>query len=83
LGATRCFPPLQESWWSRNELGQIDVYDLKSLEKRNLLTFPYGISAWSFSADGKRLFVLTANQMAYIFDGQSLDKAESTVAVGP
>jgi WD40 repeat protein len=66
-----------------NEAGQIDVYDLKSLEKRNLLTFPYRISAWSFSADGKRLFVLTANQVAYVFDSQALDKAESTTAVGP
>jgi WD40 repeat protein len=66
-----------------NEDSQVDVYDLKSLEKRNVLTFPYHISAWSFSADGKRLFVLTANQIAHIFDSQSLDKPESTVAVGP
>jgi WD40 repeat protein len=66
-----------------NEAGQIDVYDLKSLEKRNLLTFPYHISAWSFSADGKRLFVLTANQVAYVFDSQALDQAASTAAVGP
>lgn len=66
-----------------NEAGQMDVYDLKSLQKRNLLTFPYRISAWSFSADGKRLFVLSANQMIYIFDSQLLDKAESTAAVAP
>jgi len=66
-----------------NEAGQIDVYDLKSLEKRALLTFPYRISAWSFSADGKLLFVLTANQVAYVFDSQALDKAASTAAVGP
>jgi WD40 repeat protein len=66
-----------------NEAGQIDVYDLKSLEKRNLLTFPYRISAWSFSADGKRLFVLTANQASYVFDSQALDKAERAAAVGP
>jgi WD40 repeat protein len=65
-----------------NEAGQIDVYDLKSLEKRNLLTFPYRVSAWSFSSDGKRLFVLTANQVAYVFDSQALDKTESTVAGG-
>ncbi len=58
-----------------NETGQIDVYDLKSLEKRAVLTFPYPITAWSFSADGKRLFVLTANQVAYIFDSEMLDKA--------
>ncbi len=66
-----------------NETGQIDVYDLKSLEKRALLTFPYHISAWAFSADGKRLFILTANQIAYIFDSQSLDKVEPTTAVAP
>ena len=60
----------------QNETGQMVVYDLNSLTKRNVLTFPYGISAWSFSADGKRLFILTANQNAYIFDTQSLDKEE-------
>jgi hypothetical protein len=64
-----------------NEMGQIDIYDLKSLEKRAVLTFPYHISAWSFSADGKRLFILTANQIAYIFDSQLLDKGEATTAI--
>jgi len=66
-----------------NETGQIDVYDLKSLEKRALLTFPYHIAAWSFSADGKRLFLLTANQMAYIFDSQALGRAETATAIVP
>ena len=66
-----------------NESGQVDVYDLKSLEKRNQLTFPYHISALAFSGDGKRLFVLTANQIAYTFDTQALDKAETTTAVAP
>jgi WD40 repeat protein len=66
-----------------NESGQIDVYDLKSFEKRALLTFPYHISAWAFSADGKRLMVLTANQIAYIFDSQSLDKSETNTALAP
>jgi hypothetical protein len=68
---------------TENETGQIDVYDLKSLEKRAQLTFPYHISAWAFSADGKRLLVLTANQIAYTFDTQALDKAETATAVVP
>ncbi len=63
----------------QNETGQVSVYDLKSLEKRAELAFPYHISAWSFSADGKRLLVLTANQMVYTFDSESLDKAEPAV----
>lgn len=66
-----------------NESGQIDVYDLKSFEKRNQLAFPYRISAWAFSADGKRLFVLTANQIAYTFDTQTLEKGETATAVVP
>jgi WD40 repeat protein len=59
-----------------NETGQLDVYDLKSLEKKNELTFPYPISAWSFSEDGKRLFLLTGDQMVYVFDAAELGKAE-------
>jgi hypothetical protein len=65
-----------------NESGQMDVYDLKSLEKRNVLTFPYRISAWAFSGDGKRLFVLTGNQMVYLFDSGELAQASGTVAGG-
>ena len=59
-----------------NETGRVNVYDLKSLEKRAELTFAYRLSAMSFSNDGKRLLVLTANQMVYTFDSQSLEKAE-------
>ncbi len=66
-----------------NETGQLDVYDLKSLEKRTQLTFPYHIAARAFSDDGKRLFILTANQIAFIFDSQALDKAETAAAVVP
>jgi WD40 repeat protein len=66
-----------------NQRGQLDVYDLKSFEKRTQLSFPYHVSACAFSADGKNLFILTANQIAYTFDTQALDKPEATTAVGP
>jgi hypothetical protein len=65
-----------------NESGQMDVYDLKSLERKNELMFPYRISAWAFSADGKKLFVLTGNQMVYFFDSGELAKASAVVAGG-
>jgi WD40 repeat protein len=65
-----------------NESGQMDVYDLKSLERKNELMFPYRISAWSFSADGKKLFVLTGNQMVYLFDSGELAKGSAAVAGG-
>jgi WD40 repeat protein len=66
-----------------NQNGQLDVYDLTSFDKRTQLSFPHNISACAFSADGKHLFILTANQIAYIFDTQVLDKAEATTAVVP
>lgn len=66
-----------------NQSGQLDVYDLKSFDKRAQLSFPHNISACAFSADGKHLFILTANQIAYIFDTQVLDKAETATAVVP
>lgn len=62
-----------------NETGQVNVYDLQSLEKRAELEFPYHISAWQFSADGKRLLVVTANQMVYTLDAESLDKTDPAV----
>jgi hypothetical protein len=63
-----------------NEFGQVDFYGLSDLNKRAHLSFPYKVSAWSFSGDGKRLLILTANQIAYTFDTNALvspNKAQS------
>jgi Peptidase family M48 len=51
-----------------NERGKLAVYDLASLEKRDEFTFTHPVSLTSFSQDGKRLFVLTANQAVYVLD---------------
>jgi hypothetical protein len=51
-----------------NERGKLTIYDLASLEKRDEFTFSHPVSLTSFSRDGKRLFVLTANQSAYVLD---------------
>jgi WD40 repeat protein len=51
-----------------NETGEMDVYSLPAVEKRTHLAFSSPISFVSFSSDGKRLLVLTADQSAYIFD---------------
>ena len=51
-----------------NERGKLAVYDLASLEKRDEFTFTNPISLTSFSQDGKKLFVLTANQAVYVLD---------------
>jgi hypothetical protein len=51
-----------------NERGKLAVYDLASLEKRDEFTFAHPVSHTSFSQDGKKLFVLTANQSVYVLN---------------
>lgn len=63
-----------------NETGQLDLYALPTLEKRTPLIFSSPISLEAFSEDGKRLFVLTANQTAYTFDAAALARPQATTA---
>jgi hypothetical protein len=51
-----------------NERGQLTIYDLKTMSKRDTYNFNSPVSLARFSADGRRLFVLTANQTAYVLD---------------
>ncbi|HEY7546033.1 MAG TPA: hypothetical protein VID27_14170, partial [Blastocatellia bacterium] len=51
-----------------NERGQLTVYDLKTMEKRDEFLFSSPVEFARFSADGKSLFVLTASQTAYVLD---------------
>jgi hypothetical protein len=51
-----------------NEAGQILLCNLATMEKRDELRFNSPVSMKQFSNDGKRLFVLTASQMAYVID---------------
>lgn len=53
---------------AENGDGLMTLYDLESLDKREQFTFPSRISLLRFSEDGKRLFVLTANQTVYVVD---------------
>lgn len=51
-----------------NERGQLTIYDLRTMAKRDTYNFNSPVSLARFSADGRRLFVLTANQTAYVLD---------------
>jgi len=51
-----------------NEIGKLAVYDLKKMDKRDEFVFSSPIAMVRFSANGKRLFVLTSNQFAYLLD---------------
>jgi WD40 repeat protein len=59
-----------------NERGQLTLYDLSTMQKRDQFTFSGPVSLAQFSADGKRLFVLTANQTAYVLNVNTAAKAQ-------
>jgi WD40 repeat protein len=58
-----------------NESGQLTVYDLSTMERRDQFTFSGPVSLTQFSPDGKRLFVLTASQTAYVLNLAPASKA--------
>ena len=47
---------------------ELAVYDLNTREKLDEFTFASDVDFDQFSKDGKRLFVLTADQTAYFLD---------------
>jgi WD40 repeat protein len=51
-----------------NEAGELSVYDLASSQPKQEYIFTDPVSLKRFSPDGKRLFVMTASQTAYILD---------------
>jgi hypothetical protein len=52
---------------AQNERGQLTVYDLSAGSKREQYVLASSIIFVEFAPDGKKLFVLTANQSAYLF----------------
>ena len=50
---------------SENERGQLTLYDLNTLRRREQYVFTSPIAYSYFAADNRRLFVLTGNQTAY------------------
>ena len=48
--------------------GHLELYDLKTQARKYAYNFPQEIAYAHFSADGKRLLVMTDNQMVYVLD---------------
>jgi WD40 repeat protein len=52
----------------RTERGELELYDLASMQKRATYDFSSRVAFNGFSGDGKRLLVLTADQVVYVLD---------------
>jgi hypothetical protein len=50
------------------ERGEVNVYDLPGSKLLHSYKFPASVAYKKFSSDGKRLFVLTRDQTAYVLD---------------
>jgi WD40 repeat protein len=58
-----------------NEKGQLTIYELATMQKRDEFSFSSPVSLARFSNDGKRLFVLTTSHTVYVLDVSSLSKS--------
>jgi WD40 repeat protein len=71
FGAEAAVNPVRKQIVVENYPGELTLYDLASGEPQGRLVLNRDTVLTRFSLDGKRLFVLTAEQVAYAFD---LDK---------
>jgi len=53
---------------ARTQTGELTLYDLQMLQPRAVHNFDSRVACSAFSADGKRLLVLSANQTIYLLD---------------
>jgi WD40 repeat protein len=64
--------------------GEVNVYGLADSQLQRTYQFPVSIAYKKFSPDGKRLFVLTRDQTAYVLDLHSTQEQPSvTVKASP
>jgi WD40 repeat protein len=60
---------------------EVNVYGLADWQLRRTFQFPVSIAYKKFSPDGKRVFVLTRDQTAYVLDLTSAREQQSAMKV--
>ena len=64
----------------QSESREVTVYGLATSQLRQQYTFAEPVAYKAFSADGKRLFILTNNQTAYLLDTNASLHSDDSVA---
>jgi WD40 repeat protein len=77
FGAWAGLAPSRRMLVAENEHGVLSFYSLPALEKTGQLVFSSDVSYLRFSDDGKRLFVLTADQTAILLDTTAIPTPQS------
>ncbi len=78
FGANAAINPAKNQIVVENYPGELTFYDLNTGDSQARLNFGSGTAFVRFSLDGRRLFVLSGDQMAYAFD---LDKLTTKAPV--
>ncbi|HKV04240.1 MAG TPA: M48 family metalloprotease [Candidatus Acidoferrales bacterium] len=81
FGARSVLSPSAGMLSVENAPGRVDLYAVPSFEKRGQLVFASPLAIWSFSGDGKRLFVLTEDQTAYTFDASRINLGDAAAPI--
>jgi WD40 repeat protein len=68
---------------ARTQTGELTLYDLQTLHPRAVHNFDSRVAYSAFSADGKRLLVLSANQTIYLLDTAANEGSTTTAANDP
>lgn len=77
FGANAAMNPSRQQVIVENYPGELTLYDLATGNSQARLRFKAGAAFVRFSLDGKKLLVLTANQVAYAFDTDRLSAAKA------
>ncbi|NLT66681.1 MAG: WD40 repeat domain-containing protein, partial [Acidobacteria bacterium] len=72
FGVNGSLSPANSLLAAENKSGVLTIYSLPSMEERNKLVFGHRLVYMRFSKDGRRLFALTSDQVAYLFDTEEI-----------
>jgi WD40 repeat protein len=64
----------------RTQSGELELYDLANVQKRTTYDFNSRVAFNGFSEDGKRLLVLTSDQIVYVLDTNTKDAAPAVAS---
>jgi len=64
----------------KTERGELELYDLSTAQKRATYSFNSAVAFDGFSGDGKRLLVLTSDQVVYVLDPSAKDTAKAVAS---
>ncbi|MBK7932425.1 MAG: M48 family metalloprotease [Acidobacteria bacterium] len=77
FGSKGTFSPQNGLIAVENTEGRVSVIDIATGRESGQVVLKKGIAAMTFSSDGKRLFLLTRDQIAYVLDAEKIGNSQA------